>query len=301
MKLKIPNAVSHRFGRQLLHMQKASPKLMFVGGVVGVVGAGVLACRSTLKLSEVFDKAEKLTEHAEHEHEINDDYSDAAFAKDLTVIKVKTALDITKLYAPAIGLGVVSVCMLTGSHVVLSRRNASLTAAYATVDKAFEQYRERVRKELGADQDRNFRYGTEIVEETVEGKDGKLKVVKHERVAPGKPSQYARFFDKLCSPWVADPEYNKVFLQAQQSYANEMLRARGHVFLNEIYDVLGIPRSSAGAVVGWVLNKGGDDYIDFGIFDASRNERVIDFVNGRENSILLDFNVDGVVYDLIEG
>ena len=61
--------------------------------------------------------------------------------------------------------------------------------------------------------------------------------------------------------------------------------------------MLGIPRSQAGAVVGWVLGEG-DDYIDFGMFDGN-NMATRDFVNGYERSILLDFNVDGVIYDLI--
>lgn len=296
MKL-IPNAVSSRFGRQLLLLQKSSPQIMFATGVIGIVGAGVLACRSTLKLSETLENYEKGAAQISHLVEVDKDYDSAA--KDLAVLKTRTILNIAKLYAPAIGVAVVSIGLLTGSHVTLNRRNAGLAAAYAAVDKAFDEYRSRVRTELGQDQDDRFRYGSHTVEETVAKKDGGTKVVKHERVGPGEPSQYARFFDQLCENWKANPEYNRIFLQAQQNYANDMLRARGHVFLNEVYDMLGIERTGAGAVVGWVWGKGGDDYISFGIFDDANNDRVRDFVNGRENSILLDFNVDGVIYDLI--
>lgn len=297
--MKFPKAVTNKFGRQLLHLQKASPQVMFGAGVVGVVTAGVMACRATLKLDNVLDKAEQLREAALVLHEKDDDYSDEKYAKDLTVIKVKTALDVTKLYAPAVGLGAVSIALLTGSHVTLNRRNASLTAAYAAVDKAFEEYRTRVREELGTDKDRNFRYGVQEVEEVVENKNGTTKTVKHERVADGAPSQYAKFFDEYSSNHQRNPEYNKVFLLAQQNYFNDMLKARGHVFLNEVYDALDIPRTKAGAVVGWLLQEGGDNYVDFGIFDNLANPRVKDFVNGNEQSILLDFNVDGVIYDKI--
>jgi hypothetical protein len=87
-----------------------------------------------------------------------------------------------------------------------------------------------------------------------------------------------------------------MFLQCQQNYFNQQLKARGHVFLNEIYDAIGLERSKAGTIVGWVTDGNGDGYIDFGMFeDASRR-----FINGIEPSILLDFNVDGVIYDLIE-
>jgi hypothetical protein len=301
MGLKLPAAVTSKFGRQLLHLQKASPKLMFAGGIVGVVGAGVLACRATLKLSDVFDEAEKKSSLATHEREINpDEYAEKTYLKDLGVIKVRTALEIVKLYTPAVGLGIVSVGLLTGSHVVLNRRNASLTAAYAAVDKAFGQYRERVREELGPDKDRNFRYGVEVVEETVEGKDGKIKTIKHERAPKSEAySEYARLFTEGMDMWRPNPELNRLFLQSQQNYFNSLLRAQGHVMLNEVYDALGMERSSAGAVVGWVLGAGGDDYIDFGIFDDATNPKVRDFVNLAEGSILLDFNVDGVVYDKI--
>lgn len=301
--MKLPNAITNKFGRQVLHLQKASPKIMFVAGVAGVVGAGVLACRSTLKLSDVlddFDKkgqlADEIFAHAAENEDV--DYSEKEYNKDVMVLKVQTVLAVAKLYAPAVALTVISIGLLTSSHVVLNRRNAGLTAAYAAIDKAYGQYRERVQAELGNDD--RFRYGTEVIEETVAKKDGSgTKVVKHERVAQGEPSQYGRFFDQLCDPWQTHPEYNRIFLQSQQNYANQMLQARGHVFLNEIYDMLGIDRSGAGACVGWVLGKGGDDYISFGIFDDANNENVRDFVNGREGSILLDFNVDGVIYDKI--
>lgn len=300
MKL-IPASVATKFGRPLLHLQKSSPQLMFVGGVVAGVSSTVLACRATLKVSDVLSGAEELKDKAEalHDEGNNPDYDDKTYAKDLTVIKVKTILTLTKLYAPAAGLAVVSAALLTGSHVTLNRRNASLTAAYASVDQAFQKYRERVKDQLGDDVDREMRYGTRHVSETVEGDDGKKKVVKHTRVADGQPSQYARFFDQLCQDFKKNPEYNMIFLKAQQNYANDMLQARGHVFLNEVYDMLGMERTGAGAVVGWVHGKGGDDFIDFGIFDDRTNERVRDFVNGRENAILLDFNVDGVIYDKI--
>jgi hypothetical protein len=300
MKL-IPNAVSMKFGRQLLVMQKSSPQVMFAGGVVAGLGATVLACRSTLQLSDVLEKAEDLKNKAvvTYDEGRNPEYDEKKYSKDLTVIKVRTVLDVTKLYGPAVGLGAISVALLTGSHITLNKRNASLTAAYAAVDNAFEQYRGRVREQLGEETDRDLRYGTRIDSETETTDDGKKKVVKHTRVSDLAPSKYARFFDELCGNWVKNPEYNAIFLRAQQNYMNDLLQARGHVFLNEVYDALGMERSGAGAVVGWVHGKGGDDYIDFGVFDDESNPHVRDFVNGRETSILLDFNVDGVIFDKI--
>lgn len=297
----IPVSVATRFGRPLLHLQKHSPQVMFAGGVAAALGSTVMACRATLRLSDTLAQTEELKEKAErlYDEGNNEDYDEKKYHRDLTILKVKAILSVTKLYAPSAGLAMLSISLLTGSHVTLNRRNASLTAAYASVDQAFTKYRERVTEQLGANADRDFRYGTEEVKETVEGPDGKKKTVTHTRVSNGQPSQYARFFDETASDWKRNPEYNRAFLHAQQSYFNDMLQARGHVFLNEVYDALGIPRSQAGAVVGWILSKDGDNFVDFGIFDDLTNPAVRDFVNGNEYSILLDFNVDGVIYDKI--
>jgi hypothetical protein len=299
--VKLPVSVVSKVSRPLLHLRKRSPQIMFAGGVAAAVTSTILACRATLRLSDTLAVTEELKEKAEafYDRGTNKDYDEKTYHRDLTVIKVKAALSVTKLYAPSVGLGMMSVALLTGSHISLNRRNASLTAAYATVDQAFEKYRQRVVEQLGTNADRDFRYGTEQVQEVIEGEDGKKKTVKHTRVSSEAPSQYARFFDELCNDWKSNPEYNRAFLKCQQSYFNDMLKARGHVFLNEVYDALGMERSKAGAVVGWILSKDGDNFVDFGVFDDLSNPHVRDFVNGREHSILLDFNVDGVIYDKI--
>ncbi len=158
----IPNAVSKRFGRQLLVASKHSPTILFASGVVGVVATTVMACRATLKLEEVlvetgenFDKAKMLlaSDHA--------DYSVKDYQKDTAVLYIRGAVAVTKLYTPSILLGMASIGALAGSHNILNKRNASLTVAYAAVEKGFSQYRERVVHELGEDKDREFRYGTE--------------------------------------------------------------------------------------------------------------------------------------------
>lgn len=301
----ISPAVAKKVGIPLLKIQKNSPQVMFAGGIIAGGAGVVLACRATLKLSHTLDKYDELKEKAEALHSagfIGDDdelYDDKKYAKDLTVIKVKTILDVTKLYAPAAGLLMISAALLTGSHVTLNKRNASLAAAYAATDKAFNEYRDRVRDQLGKDTDDEMRYGTRVVEETVESTDGKKKTIKKKLVGDGAPSMYAKFFDELCGPHQRDPELNRIFLQSQQSYFNQLLQTDGHVFLNDVYKALGIAPTKAGQIVGWKIGKG-DNYVDFGIFDNVANPKVRDFVNGREYSILLDFNVDGVVYDYLE-
>lgn len=292
----VPEAVGRQIARNALHLQKGSPGLLLGVGIAGMVGTTVLACRATLKMETVVDEAkEKLDTAKTLEHE---EYSEKDRQRDISLIYFQTGVKIVKLYAPAIALGSLSIYALTSSHSILTKRNAALTAAYTALEKGFGEYRARVVEKYGEDQDRDFRYGTR--EETIEDPEtGKKKKVT--RVGPGEPSIYARFFDSYSTSWNREPEYNLIFLQCQQNYANDLLKSRGHVFLNEVYDMLGIPRSQAGAVVGWLLTPDGttDNFINFGVFDG-KTQVARDFVNGLEGAILLDFNVDGVIYDRIE-
>lgn len=297
----IKNKLTSNAGRQVLKVQKHSPVLLFGAGLVGVGTTVVLACRATLKMEEILHEAEKQDELAQSSvgKELKDGgtYSEDDAKQDRMTNKVKTAIKIAGLYAPAIAVGTLTVGALTGSHVILSRRNAGLAAAYGAVQKAFTEYRERVVGEFGEEKDREFRYGVEEREMAVETDEGvSVKTVKGAKAAGGR-SMYAKIFDEGNKNWQRQYTYNAVFIRAQQNYANDILQSRGHLFLNDVYDMLGFDRTKAGAVVGWVKNGNGDNYVDFGIVDSYEGMR---FINGDERSVLLDFNVDGVVYDLLE-
>jgi hypothetical protein len=295
----VSEAVATKIAQNAFLVQKNSPGILFGAGIVGVVGGTVLACRATLKVEGVLEEAKEkldMTKEAVVEH--SEEYSEKDQKRDITLIYFQTSVKVLKLYAPAIIVGGISIAALTKSHNILNRRNVALMSAYSALEKGFEQYRARVVEKYGEDQDRDFRFGTREVEIVDPDTKKKKKVT---RVGTDEPSVYARFFDSYSSSWNKEPEYNLFFLRSQQNYFNDLLRARGHVFLNEVYDQLGIPRSKAGQVVGWILSQGGetDNYINFGIFDG-RTEVARDFVNGLEGAILLDFNVDGVIFDKID-
>lgn len=303
----IPSAVTRVAARRSLSVQKHAPQLLFGTGVVGMVGSTVLACRATLKLEEVLDEIDnnKLAAHGALAIQSAEDYDGPEYTEkdmrqDLMVINVRGVLGIIKLYAPAVVLGSVSIACLTKSHNLLNERNAALMAAYAALDKGFSEYRARVIAKHGEQEDDYLRYNTEAISTT--NAKGKTETIV--RVAGDEPSIYARFFDEYCEGWSKDPEVNALYLKCKQNWANQLLQARGYVFLNEVYRDLGLPESSAGQVVGWVLSKNPettDNYIDFGVFRPDAPDRVRDFVNGRERSVLLDFNVDGVIFDKLDG
>lgn len=289
-------------------VEKHSPEILLGVGVVGVVVTTVTACKATMKLNDILDECaetrEKIKEVAENPN-YEDRYTEEDAQKDLTINYVQTGVKIAKLYAPSVALGVFSVGCLLGSHNVMQKRNAALSAAYLTVDKSFKEYKQRVIDRVGEEVEKEIRYGikAEEIETTVQNEDGTETTVTEtvKTMDPTLYSDYARFFDEASPYWQKDPEYNMVFLKAQQQYANDLLRAKGRLFLNDVYEMLGIDKTKAGQIVGWVYdeeNPNGDNFVDFGIYDMSK-ERVRAFVNGYEANILLDFNVDGNIWDLM--
>jgi hypothetical protein len=301
MSLKsIANALTSKVGLKSLVVQKHTPAILFGAGVVGVVATVVLASRATLKLESVIDLAQADLADVEKAKALEDPrYTETDRQRDMAMIYAKATTKIVRLYAPAVIVGTISIGALTGAHVILNRRNAALTAAYAIVDKGFRAYRERVVGELGEEKDLEFLYGTrerEIVEETETGPV--VKTIKE--IDPQGFSMYARFFDETNVNWNRQQSFNQIFLRCQQNYANDLLKSRGYVFLNDVYDMLGMERTKAGQIVGWVLDGGNsDNYIDFGIFTRGNPHDSMRFVVGEERSIRLDFNVDGNILDLI--
>ena len=310
MKVKeIINSVSYNAHRIGFKIKKASPETMVVAGVVGVVTSTVMACKATTKVNDILEETRKQVDDV---HNVLDsdviteeEYNNDDAKKDLVIIYTQTGVKLIKLYAPSVIVGALSITGILASHKILKKRNVALTAAYATIDRSFKEYRGRVVERFGKELDRELRYNIkaqEIEEKTVD-KDGNETIEKKtiSVVDPNMYSDYARIFDNGSMGWTKDPEYNLMFLKLQQNQANDRLRAQGYLFLNDVYDMLGIPRTKAGQIVGWVYdeeNPVGDNFVDFGIYDIY-NEKACDFVNGRERSIVLDFNVDGNILDMI--
>ena len=287
-------------GKLILQIQKHSPEILMAVGIAGFGGCVITACANTIKCK---DELEEKKEELAAVRERKDDFeSEREYNREITAIHAQRLGIVVKSYAAPAIIGALAVSCVLYSHNIMAKRNAALMAAYAAVDKAFKEYRKRVKDELGEDKDHEFLYGMKKAKklDMIEIDENGNEITKKADgvvIDPNLYSQYAVFFDEASPCWQKSAEYNKSFLVNVQNTMNDTLHARGHVFLNEVYDAIGVPRTQAGAVVGWVLGAG-DDFIDFNIFDIA-NERKRSFVNGFERSILLDFNVDGVIFDKI--
>ncbi len=291
-----------------LQIKKHSPEILLGVGIVGTVASTVLACKATTKLSAILEETKQTTNIIHAGMTVGNieghEYTQEDGKKDLTIVYAQTGVKLLKLYAPAIAVGAASIACIVSGHKILRGRNLALAAAYAAVDKGFKDYRKNVVEKFGEEIDKELRYNIKAKEFEVSETDEKGKTTTKKEVvniADGEVSDYARFFDELCPDYEKDAEFNLMYLRKQQEWANEVLRSRGHLFLNEVYDSLGIPRSKAGNIVGWIYDEkkpNGDNYVDFGIYNINRPSNR-EFVNGYEKSILLDFNVDGDILNLI--
>ena len=309
---ELTNVATRTFNKVGFQLKKHSPEILVVTGVVGTVVGAVMACKATTKLHDVLDETkEKIDMYHQGVEDgqvktmvdgelVVVDYSQEDGTRDISIAYAQTGLKIAKLYAPAIAIGALSITGILTGHNILRKRNLALAAAYTAVDTGFKEYRGRVIKRFGEQLDRELKYDIKAkeVEETVVDEKGKEKTVtKTIEVADpvGARSPYTFCFDETATGWVRDAESNKFFLMRQQDYANEKLKAKGYLFLNEVLDMVGIQRCRAGQTVGWIYdekNPIGDNYIDFGMLNI-HSEPSRNFMNGLEKSIWLEFNVDG--------
>lgn len=301
----IPNAVSAKVALTILKTKKHSPKIMFAAGVVGVVATVVTASQATLKGVAIIEEHKALKAGLEDITQ-SDAYTRDDLIKDKALLLTQTSIKLVQTYALPVCIGVASIGLLAGAHVVLTKRNAGLTAAYAAIDKAFREYRERVVTKVGVEQEREIYADVREEKFTTVDKDGKQKqVVK--KVSNGGGAGYRALFSEIVAGdgypnpnWHDLPEIRVLFLRSIERQMNDKLRANGFVFLNEVLEALGLQRTKQGAQVGWVLDSPeGDSFIDFGIFGDDELGTLYDFSIGREDAIWLRFNCQGNILDLI--
>ena len=306
--------ITRKLGRLQLTAEKYAPEILLGVGLVGIVATVVMASKATLNAKNILDDHnEKMDtiDAAMNEANGGPQYTHEDEVKTKAIVYIQTGLAFSKLYGPTVGVGVLSIASILASHGIMKRREVGLIAAYNLLKEVHDNYRKRMQEQLGEDIEKDFHLGTQDETRTVtatdeEGKKTKIKETTKGMYNNDSPAAlYSRFFDESNPNYKDDRLLNKAFLLGQQRYANDILRIRGHLYLNEVYESLGFPHTVEGAVVGWVVKdpdvmkaEGRDGYVDFGIFDVF-NDPGREFVNLTNPTILLNFNVDGLMFDKI--
>ena len=300
-KTEIMKSISGIASKSVMKLKKHSPEILVVAGIAGTVVSAVIACKATTKVGAILDET-KGTLDTIHEGmktgNINGrEYTNEDGKKDTVVVYAQASVKLAKLYSPAIILGTLSITSILASNNILRKRNVALGAAYAAIDKSFKEYRGRVVERFGEQVDTELKYGIKakkLEEVGVDHDTGKEKKVKKTVMVtdPNLQSDYAVYFDSKSRNYETNQDYNRMFLKAQQAFANDKLQTRGHLFLNEVLDDLDLPRTPAGQIVGWTKD-GPDGYVNFRIVEVERktaDERY-------EPVLLLDFNVEGNIWE----
>lgn len=300
-KTEIMKSVNGMASKTVMKLKKHSPEILVVAGIAGTVVSAVLACKATTKVAEILDETKGTLDTIHEGMEtgaINgQEYTTEDGKKDTVVVYAQTGVKLAKLYGPAIILGTLSITSILASNNILRKRNVALGAAYAAIDKSFKEYRGRVIERFGEQVDTELKYGIKakkFEEIEVDPETGKEKKVKKTVMVadPNLQSDYAVYFDSKSRNYETNPDYNRMFLKAQQAFANDKLQTRGHLFLNEVLDDLDLPRTPAGQIVGWTKD-GPDGYVNFRIVEVERETE-----DGRhEPALLLDFNVEGNIWE----
>ena len=312
MKTDIMANMSRSLHKVSFKFKKHSPEILVVTGVIGIVASTVMACKATTKVSDIVDEAKETIDiiHDSVGKDLHtsdgEEYTQEVANKDLAIVYVQTGWKLVKLYGPSVALGVASIGCMVGSNRILRKRNVALAAAFKAVDTSFKEYRGRVIDRFGKEMDRELRFGIkakEIEEKVVDENGNEATVTKTVEVADPNATHsiYSVVWCEGNTGWTRSAELNKVFLIQTQNAANDKLRLNGILTLNEVYDMLGVPRTAYGQIAGWVYTEDdtiGDGYVDFGIFNAN-DPKACDFINGYEKSIILDFNCIGNILEYI--
>ena len=290
------------FKKAQLTVRKHSPEILMVAGVIGTVAGAVMACKETLELEDVLDECKQEKMELEEQYAMCEQYSEDALKKDQVKLTIKQVAKIVKLYAPSVIMEATSIGVIFASNDIMRKRNASMAAAYATLNSMYKRYRQNVIESYGEEVDKDMRFGVKHEKVTEIDEDGNkvkidAKIVDLDNTALAI-SDYSRFFQEGCRGFDNSGRYNFLYLKGVQTMFNNKLIADGYVMLNDVYRELGFDTIPEGWSIGWVYdeeNPIGDNYIDFGLYEArNKNQRA---VNGWEPVILMDFNVDGNLYE----
>lgn len=291
------------FKKAQLTVRKHSPEILMVAGVIGTVAGAVMACKETLELEDVLDECKQEKMELEEQYAMCEQYSEDALKKDQVKLTIKQVAKIVKLYAPSVIMEATSIGVIFASNDIMRKRNASMAAAYATLNSMYKRYRQNVIESYGEEVDKDMRFGIKHEKVTEIDEDGNkvkidARIVDLDNTALAI-SDYSRFFQMGCKGFDAGSgRYNLLYLKGIQAMFNNKLIADGYVMLNDVYRELGFDTIPEGWSIGWVYDEAnpiGDNYIDFGLYEArNKNQRA---VNDWEPVILMDFNVDGNLYE----
>lgn len=225
-------------GKTQRFLRNNSSTILTVVGAIGVVGTAILAAQAAPKALERVETAKEEK------------------GEELTTLEVVQAAG--PVYVPTVLVGASTIACIFGANILNRRNQASLVSAYALVDNAYKEYRNKVKEMLGEETDQKIRDAIAM---------DKCKQI--DVYTPGYGS-----IDTSGEPRLFYEEHRGKFFESTMEavinaeyHFNRNYAMRGFAFLNEFYEFLGLPETEAGKVLGWDCQRLIEEYeavwIDF--------------------------------------
>lgn len=297
-------SITTAFYTGIARISKHAPTILSVTASAGVIATGYLAWKAGTRFEDVegrdWDRRKECLRNA-------DTIPDEDVPKIERKNRILFILDTVRTVAPAAIVGAATITMIYFSNSISKKRLAAMGAAYATLQTAFDGYKRTMVEALGKESvDKILKPKLPNVGKSAEeilssdNKSDAAHVCDAVVNSLKALSPYARIIAEESSTcWDPNEDYTSQNLAAVQLWANRRLERKGHLFLNEVFDQLGLSRTREGAVVGWLKNGEGDNYVSFGDFDASIYRVPSDDYTRVDSNFIVDFNVDGVIWDKI--
>ena len=266
--------------------KKYAPELLLGGALVSGTACVVTASKATLKAKNSMDahKERKLEIATKADSEIiTSEEAKDEMRKEI----VKVGLELAKEYAIPFSLYAATIGCVFGSYKVQKSRLQALSTTLAAMSAAYSSLLMRLKN--GAE---NGLTAEEVLQGKfvckVENEDGTVDELTTTVDNP-YDSPFKFRFDKYSTVWNPHHCSNETILMSELNWCNNLLQIQGYLFLNDVLDRLGIPRTKAGQILGWRTNGDGDGYIDFGVVDCA----TLSGARYDDNAFELNFNVDG--------
>lgn len=307
---KIGSVVKSACGNGLLLARKHAPEIMIGTGIIGFGATIVETVKATNKTNDIID--ERDAKEASFALVLSeDDYHEACKS-----LKRKTRMKIAKAWAPVVTLGAGSVIFVLGGYKIINGRYVATAAAYKVLEAEYDRYRENARDRFGDDVDWELandikpdKLEAALAERKENDKIAEANKKKKLKKAPKTAYQeiHSRIFDSHSDRWQRywNAELLLDFLEKKEDEANDKLILNGHLFENEANDILGLPRTSEGAVCGWIRNKEHPntkvEFIPGGIKNMPPEEirRLLGTHRNEDLWVHIKYNVTGLIYNLI--
>lgn len=199
-------------------MKTNSPTILTVVGSIGVIATAIMSGRDTLKARNCIKYQEK---HESQELDVKE--------------KIKLA---APCYIPTIIAGVSTILCICGANKLNKNMQKSLASAYVLLDRSYKEYRNAAKELYGEDGEKN------IIKNVSSKHAEDLNLDSNDTEDVFFDFYSLQFFKSNLSK-IAEAERT----------ANHILRTRGYISLDEVYELLGEPKIKTCCLLGWSLGK----------------------------------------------